>query len=186
MGLLFSSCASWRGKSTNLPTLHNMTTTPPAWLAPATRIIQEFEGCRLEAYPDPGTGGDPWTIGWGSTRYYGGNPVKRGDKISQEVADAMLAWTIERTGAWLAQRIPGWARMNANQQAALISFSYNVGPNWFEGEGFRTISRTIREGRLRGVPAVLKLYVNPGSPAEEGLRRRRQAEAALFTASGGV
>ncbi len=37
-------------------------------------LIQEFEGCAKKqldgpilAYPDPGTGGDPWTIGWGST-----------------------------------------------------------------------------------------------------------------------
>lgn len=37
-------------------------------------LIKRFEGrARLrrdgmvEAYPDPGTGGDPWTIGWGAT-----------------------------------------------------------------------------------------------------------------------
>jgi hypothetical protein len=37
-------------------------------------LIREFEGCaRLradglyEAYPDAGTGGAPWTIGWGAT-----------------------------------------------------------------------------------------------------------------------
>ena len=35
-------------------------------------LIQQFEGCAkkkpdgsFEAYPDPGTGGDPWTIGGG-------------------------------------------------------------------------------------------------------------------------
>jgi lysozyme len=30
-------------------------------------LIKRFEGCVLEAYPDPGTGNDPWTVGWGST-----------------------------------------------------------------------------------------------------------------------
>src|SRR5689334_19359009 len=37
-------------------------------------LIQQFEGCArlrqdgsVEAYPDPGTGGAPWTIGWGAT-----------------------------------------------------------------------------------------------------------------------
>lgn len=30
-------------------------------------LIKEFEGCSLTAYPDPGTGGDPWTIGYGWT-----------------------------------------------------------------------------------------------------------------------
>jgi len=27
-------------------------------------LIRNFEGCRLEAYPDPGTGGQPFTIGF--------------------------------------------------------------------------------------------------------------------------
>ena len=37
-------------------------------------LIKRFEGCArlrgdglVEAYPDPGSGGDPWTIGWGAT-----------------------------------------------------------------------------------------------------------------------
>jgi lysozyme len=37
-------------------------------------LIQQFEDCarklpdgRFAAYPDPATGSDPWTIGWGST-----------------------------------------------------------------------------------------------------------------------
>lgn len=30
-------------------------------------LIKQFEGCRLNAYPDPATGGDPWTIGIGHT-----------------------------------------------------------------------------------------------------------------------
>lgn len=29
--------------------------------------IKDFEGCSLTAYPDPGTGGAPWTIGYGWT-----------------------------------------------------------------------------------------------------------------------
>lgn len=36
------------------------------------RLIKAYEGCarlradgRYDAYPDPGTGGAPWTIGWG-------------------------------------------------------------------------------------------------------------------------
>jgi len=50
----------------------------PAAAAPVTggddvpmmglKLIKEFEGCHLKAYPDPLTGGLPITIGWGSTR----------------------------------------------------------------------------------------------------------------------
>ncbi|CAK6691876.1 hypothetical protein VB734_00240 [Synechococcus sp. BA-124 BA4] len=55
----------------------------PAVVAVALPLVNEFEGCRLTAYPDPETGGDPWTIGWGTTTYINGTPVKVGDTISQ-------------------------------------------------------------------------------------------------------
>ncbi|PJH58828.1 muraminidase, partial [Salmonella enterica subsp. enterica serovar Typhimurium] len=41
-------------------------------------LIKEFEGCSLKAYTDPGTGGDPWTIGYGWTHSVDGKPVKPG------------------------------------------------------------------------------------------------------------
>ena len=58
----------------------------PAAVAVAMPLVKDFEGCRLSAYPDPGTGAEPWTIGWGTTTYYDGTPVKAGDTISQELA----------------------------------------------------------------------------------------------------
>ena len=39
----------------------------PTAVAIALPQVQEIEGCRLSAYPDPETGAEPWTIGWGST-----------------------------------------------------------------------------------------------------------------------
>jgi lysozyme len=33
----------------------------------AVDFVSQHEGLRLNAYPDPATGGDPWTIGYGST-----------------------------------------------------------------------------------------------------------------------
>ncbi|ELJ7022281.1 lysozyme, partial [Salmonella enterica] len=46
-------------------------------------LIKEFEGCSLTAYPDPGTGGEPWTIGYGWTHSVDGKPVKPGMMIDQ-------------------------------------------------------------------------------------------------------
>src|SRR5690606_33313846 len=34
----------------------------------AVNLIKRKEGLRLEAYPDPGTGGVPWTVGYGHIR----------------------------------------------------------------------------------------------------------------------
>jgi GH24 family phage-related lysozyme (muramidase) len=155
----------------------------PAAVAVALPLVKEFEGCRLEAYPDPETGGEPWTIGWGSTTYGDGERVKQGDRISQELADALLAGRLERDCQLLAQRIPRWQQLSVNQQAALLSFTYNCGPNWFGSSRFSTVTKALQAGVLEQVPAALMLYVNPGGPSEAGLRRRRKAEAALWSAS---
>ena len=155
----------------------------PAAVAVALPLVKEFEGCRLEAYPDPETGGEPWTIGWGSTTYGDGSPVKQGDRISQELADALLAGRLERDWRSLRDCIPVYKALTMNQQAALLSFTYNCGPNWFGSSGFSTLTKALQAGALEQVPAALMLYVNPGGPCEAGLRRRRKTEAALWSAS---
>lgn len=148
--------------------------------SPAMKIIAEFEGCRLQAYPDPLSGGEPWTIGVGCTRYPDGRPVRRGDVITQAEADQMLRLEIDRTAAVLAKRIPHWAEMNGNQRSALISFAFNLGAAFYGSSGFSTISGALRDKRWSDVPAALLLYRNPGSNVEAGLKRRRIAEGKLW------
>lgn len=53
-------------------------------------LLKRFEGCKLKAYPDPATGGVPWTIGWGSTRDRNGRAIKPGMQITQKEADSLL------------------------------------------------------------------------------------------------
>ena len=146
----------------------------------ATALIKEFEGLELRAYPDPGTGGVPWTIGWGMTRWPDGRPVRPGETISRVDADAALAATIRGYRKVQATRIPTWSKMSAPQRAALISFSYNLGANWFGSEGFGTLTRVVGAGEWQQVPAVLELYRNPGTNVEAGLLRRRRAEGKMF------
>lgn len=146
----------------------------------ALPLIKEFEGCRLQSYPDPLTGGKPWTIGWGTTVYPDGRPVAPNQKVSQERADELLEQRVRGDCCHLSGRVPAWAKMSANQQAAMLSFTYNVGPNWYEGSGFATITRRIKEQDWALVPDALMLYVNPGTNVEEGLRRRRKAEGDLW------
>ena len=155
----------------------------PAAVAVALPLVKEFEGCRLTAYPDPGTGGEPWTIGWGSTCDLQGRPFKAGDRISQEVADALLRGRLEDDWRRLRDCIPIYKALSVNRQAALLSFTYNCGPRWFGAKGFDTLSSALRSGALEAMPAALMLYVNPGGPSEAGLRRRRKAEGALWNAS---
>jgi len=88
----------------------------PAAIAVAFHLVKEFEGCQLSAYPDPETGAYPWTIGCGSTTYKDGTPVKAGDTISQELADALLERRLARDWSLLVKLVPGWRQFNVNQQ----------------------------------------------------------------------
>lgn len=149
-------------------------------LAAAIKLIKEFEGCHLSAYPDPLSGGDPWTIGYGTTRYSNGNAVKRGDLINVIEADMLLRLEIDRITDKLRTTIPHWNVMDDNQRSALVSFAYNLGAGFYGSAGFETISRCLRERDWAAVPAALELYRNPGTPVEAGLLRRRRAEGDLW------
>jgi GH24 family phage-related lysozyme (muramidase) len=160
-------------------------------LAAALKLIKDFEGCHLEAYPDPLSGGDPWTIGYGTTRYQDGRRVSPGDKINAIEADLLLRREVDRIAEKLRATVPYWVQMTDNQKCALISFAYNLGSGFYGTTGFETISRELREKDWAAVPDALLLYRNPGSNVEAGLKRRRIAEgdiwgrakqvAALFT-----
>ena len=47
------------------------------------KLLVEFEGLKLDSYQCSAA---VWTIGIGSTKYANGQPVKKGDKITQEEA----------------------------------------------------------------------------------------------------
>ena len=149
-------------------------------LAGAIKLIKEFEGCHLRAYPDPLSGGDPWTIGYGTTRYGHGAAVKRGDEINVIEADMLLRLEVDRIAEKLRSTVPHWQAMNDDQRSALVSFAYNLGAGFYGAAGFETISRCLRERDWAAIPAALELYRNPGTPVEAGLLRRRRAEGKLW------
>ena len=65
----------------------------------AIQHIKLSEGLRLESYPDPATGGEPWTIGYGHTSASGAPVVAKGMRISKDQADAILMHDIENAVA---------------------------------------------------------------------------------------
>lgn len=69
-----------------------------------------------------------------------------------------------------------WSALTKNQQAALLSFSFNTG--WECGdEGFDSLNKAIKGGKLYNVPVYLKKYTN-GKLL--GLVRRRRAEGLVW------
>ena len=148
--------------------------------APGIKLIKEFEGCHLKAYPDPLTGGLPITIGWGSTRDFDYTPFKRDRVITQEYADRLLEQDILNRFLPKLSIIPYWSEMNENQQGSILSFSYNLGADFYGNSNFNTITRVLREKKWNEVPKALELYCNPGTKVEAGLLRRRKAEGKLW------
>jgi GH24 family phage-related lysozyme (muramidase) len=152
----------------------------PAWLAPALKIIRDFEGCRLQAYPDPGTGGAPWTIGYGTTRYPGGGPVRKNDTITQSQAEDFLRTSLlDLYAPSVFHLIPSAKNWNANQVAATLSLAYNIGLGALEDS-------TLRRRMNAGEPPVTVFseeaprWNKANGKVLEGLVRRRNAEVALF------
>ena len=146
----------------------------------ASKLIREFEGCHLSAYPDPLSGGEPWTIGYGTTRYSDGRKVQRGDKITIIEANRLLDLEIERIASKLRSTVPFWNAMTGDKQSALISFAYNLGAGFYGAAGFETISKRLKAKEWAQVPEAMLLYRNPGTNVEAGLLRRRQAEGRLW------
>jgi lysozyme len=143
-------------------------------------LIREFEGCHLKAYPDPKTGGAPITIGWGTTRRPDGTTFMLGQFITQQQADEYLMYDVQYRFLSELRKIPHWSEMNDNQRGALLSFAYNLGAGFYNGSGFATITRNLREKNWSAIPKTLEMYRNPGSNVEAGLLRRRIAEGKLW------
>lgn len=154
-------------------------------------LIKRFEGYdkeladgRAKAYRDPLHGWEVPTIGFGTTKYPDGSKVKKGDIITRAEAEKYLTWEVEKLCQPALEKIPTWEQMNSNQRGALYSFAYNLGANFYGGQNFNSITKVCddisRWEDKDWVTEQFEKYRNPGEPVEEGLRRRRRAEAQLF------
>lgn len=144
-------------------------------------LIKRFEGCHLKAYPDPLSGGKPYTVGWGSTKKIDGSPFALGEEITQEEADNLLETQLNTAYLPSLERIPYFNEMSEEQVGALLSFAYNLGARFYGSEGFETVTRRLRNREWNLIPDTLLLYRNPGTSVEAGLKRRRIAEGALWS-----
>ncbi|MEA5627492.1 DUF4231 domain-containing protein [Nostoc sp. UHCC 0251] len=143
-------------------------------------LIKKFEGCYLNAYKDPLSGGLPITIGWGTTRKRDGSPWYMGDSISQQQADDLLIYQLETSYLPDLMKIPCWGELNPHQQGALLSFGYNLGSKFYGASNFESMTRVLKNKDWASIRETFIKYRNPGSNVEQGLKRRREAEAELF------
>ncbi len=154
----------------------------------AIKLIQEFEG-----FPN---GGRPYndpanfsTVGYG--HLIARRPVNAADRraiwvrgqrtpgqLTKKEAGRLLRRDLEERFVPSLRRIAPIAPLNQNQFDATASFIFNLGPGVLDRG--RSFGDALRRRDYRGAADSMRLYVNPGSSFEAGLRRRREAERKLF------
>jgi lysozyme len=134
-------------------------------------LIKRFEGLELEAYPDTGTGGEPWTIGYGHT----GPDVFPGLKITELQAEQLLAKDLEKFEKCVNNSVRG--NITQGQFDSLISFTYNVGCGAL---GKSILLRCLNNGDDMSAAQEFTKWVKAGGKTLPGLVKRRTAEMELF------
>lgn len=141
------------------------------WLPICIAFVGKWEGCRLHAYPDPATGGEPWTVGYGAT----GPDIGPDTVWTQEQADADLADRLTRINATVTRAVR--VRLSPKQRAALVSFAYNVGTGNLLNS---TLLTHLNAGDYDRACGQFGCWIMAAGHVMVGLIRRRAAEAELF------
>ena len=143
-------------------------------------LVKPFEGYakRLPngdctAYPDPGTGGDPWTIGWGCT----GRDISQGTVWTVERAQAALEEHLAHFSAGLLKMSPRLLNEPDRRVAAILSWVYNCGLGNYR---ISTFKKRVDAGDWAGAKEECVKWNKAAGRVLPGLTRRRQAEAAML------
>lgn len=138
-------------------------------------VVKHFESLSLKSYPDPATGGEPWTIGYGHT-----GSCKPGQVVTMVQAEGLLSTDLQRFEFGVLALLD--RPINQGQFDALVSFSFNVGLGNLKTS---TLLRLINAGEMGNAAAQFSRWNKAAGKVMKGLIRRRAAEAALFTGSPG-
>lgn len=145
------------------------------------KMIQDFEGLSLKAYPDPPSS-DPdvppknWSIGYG---HAGAQP---GQVITKLDADILFASDIAKYEEAVNRGTP---LTNQNQFDALVSFAYNVGigvENSNPAKGFlgSTLRKLHNAGNYSGAADEFPKWRNAGGQVSPTLVKRRALERSVY------
>jgi lysozyme len=147
-------------------------------------MVKAFEGLRLDAYPDPATGGDPWTIGYGDT----GPDVVPGMRITRADAEARLLRRLNDDFGQNVNEEIGDAPTTQAQFDAMTSLAYNIGnggaahQHGHRGFDGSSVLRLHLAGDYEAAGDAFLLWNKGGNPLHviPALTRRREAERAWY------
>jgi len=128
-------------------------------------------GCR--AYPDPGTGGKPWTIGWGST----GPHVNPDTVWTKQQAETDLQAHLKHFAYGVLGLSPDLVNQPTRRFAAIISFCYNCGLGNYK---ISTLRKRVNSCDWTGAYEEIQKWNKAAGRVLPGLTTRRKAEANLL------
>ncbi|QVR48689.1 endolysin [Stenotrophomonas phage BUCT609] len=137
--------------------------------------VMESEGRHLTAYPDPGTGGAPWTICYGHT----GKDVWPGLTVTQERCEAWLVQDLREHERHVQRLVK--VPLRQGEYDALTSFSFNVGP---EALRTSTLLRKLNAGDRTGACAQYPRWIYANKKVLNGLKVRRFEEQTMCMKGG--
>ncbi len=135
-------------------------------------LIKYFENIELNAYPDPASGGVPWTIGYGCT----GPSILQGCVISADEAEQMLVTRLEKE---FEPGVNGMLDKDVTQRQfdALIDFAFNDGLRNLRSS---TLLRKVNAGLWNEAADQFPKWNMAKGRVMLGLTRRRAADRAVF------
>lgn len=115
------------------------------------------------------------TIGYGTTHYPDGSPVKDGDACTVEQAREWAGASTSAAQNYVSKAFPG---LSQPQFDAVTDFVYNVGMGNCDGSTLK--GRILSNDTPDRIKAAFLMWNKAGGVTVPGLLRRRMAEAYLF------
>ena len=131
-------------------------------------LIKKFEGCELKAYR---CAANVLTIGYGVTK-----GVTEDMEISQEEAESLLQEEMHEYEGYINDMVK--VPLEQHQFDSMVSWVFNLGSGNLSSS---TLLKKLNNSEYDEVPEQIKRWNKAGGKVLEGLVRRREAEALLFS-----
>lgn len=156
------------------------------WLDISKQLIRKFETFTSRPSEDEGT----WRGGYGSSKKLVDGKledVTADTRWTKQEAEDTLDYQLKNTfGPLIAKQLgfTNWEKLNDKQKAALISFSYNVGPYFITARDYgQKIKDAIEDGDMETAAAYISQGPTTGAKTGKtysSLGRRREYESKVF------
>ncbi|QPL10906.1 endolysin [Pectobacterium phage Possum] len=147
--------------------------------AEGKKVTKYFESLKLKAYPDPATGGKPWTIAYGHT----GPDVYSGLVINETMAEKLLDLDLAKAEA----QVNKYAHdLTQGQFDCLVDMVFNMGSGFIRPDNIKgDFDDFLVSGNKAEMRKRIPQFRMAAGKVMKGLVRRRAANVALWDGKSG-